>query len=358
MSHVFPVGQLSLDKDIFTFLTFCFCCFFLFILHKWRIFNSHSAKNRLQFLPWHVLSQNELISLMREMFDMCLIDYRPTSHLQCLNKGKNEFLAQRLLWGSCSQVFCLLSFETQFPHSLSVCRHSSLSPLYLKCVSLCSELWGVFLLFLSGSSDSSLPGDYQTAWSERGSSAGGWRRAQRGGAMRSWADLDPLRGEQEEHKDMFSELSGFNLTSNLSEPSTAPGQEGDEEWRDAPLERLSRGGHVVVSVCLGSIMVFGFLNNLLVLVLFCRFKSLRTPVNMMLLNISVSDMLVCACGTTLSFASSLQRRWLYGRRGCMWYGFVNSCFGKCMYPWSLRAREALSGYRSELTNHWLHLRAT
>ncbi|XP_005748590.1 pinopsin-like isoform X1 [Pundamilia nyererei] len=126
---------------------------------------------------------------------------------------------------------------------------------------------------------------------------------------------------------MFSELSGFNLTSNLSEPSSAPGQEGDEEWRDAPLERLSRGGHVVVSVCLGSIMVFGFLNNLLVLVLFCRFKSLRTPVNMMLLNISVSDMLVCACGTTLSFASSLQRRWLYGRRGCMWYGFVNSCFG-------------------------------
>lgn len=157
---------------------------------------------------------------------------------------------------------------------------------------------------------------------------------------------------------MFSELSSFNLTSNLSEPSCAPGQEGDEEWRDAPLERLSRGGHVVVSVCLGSIMVFGFLNNLLVLVLFCRFKSLRTPVNMMLLNISVSDMLVCACGTTLSFASSLQRRWLYGRRGCMWYGFVNSCFGKCLYPWSLRAREALSGYRSELTNHWLHLRAT
>lgn len=126
---------------------------------------------------------------------------------------------------------------------------------------------------------------------------------------------------------MFSGLSGFNLSSNLSEPASAPGQEEDEEWRDAPLERLSRGGHVVVSVCLGSIMVFGFLNNLLVLVLFCRFKSLRTPVNMMLLNISVSDMLVCACGTTLSFASSLQRRWLYGRRGCMWYGFVNSCFG-------------------------------
>uniref|UniRef100_A0A7N9AT06 Teleost multiple tissue opsin 2a n=1 Tax=Mastacembelus armatus TaxID=205130 RepID=A0A7N9AT06_9TELE len=92
-------------------------------------------------------------------------------------------------------------------------------------------------------------------------------------------------------------------------------------------ERLSRGGHRVMSVFLGSIMVFGFLNNLLVLVLFCRFKTLRTPVNMLLLNISVSDMLVCVCGTTLSFASSLRSRWLYGRGGCMWYGFANSCFG-------------------------------
>ncbi|XP_076579126.1 opsin-3-like [Chaetodon auriga] len=122
---------------------------------------------------------------------------------------------------------------------------------------------------------------------------------------------------------MFSEVSDINLTSNLSELLSPLGQ----DWNDAPHERLSRSGHRVVSVFLGSIMVFGFLNNLLVLVLFCRFKTLRTPVNMLLLNISVSDMLVCVCGTTLSFASSLRTRWLYGRHGCMWYGFVNSCFG-------------------------------
>lgn len=122
---------------------------------------------------------------------------------------------------------------------------------------------------------------------------------------------------------MFSEVTDINRTSNLSEPSPSPG-----DWSDAPLERLSPGGHRVVSVFLGSIMVFGFLNNFVVLVLFCRFKTLRTPVNMLLLNISISDMLVCVCGTTLSFASSLRTRWLYGRHGCMWYGFVNSCFGE------------------------------
>ncbi|XP_033471799.2 pinopsin-like [Epinephelus lanceolatus] len=122
---------------------------------------------------------------------------------------------------------------------------------------------------------------------------------------------------------MFSEVSDVDLTFNLG----APLSHLEQDWSDAPHERLSLSGHRVVSVCLGSIMVFGFLNNLLVLVLFCRFRSLRTPVNMLLLNISVSDMLVCACGTTLSFASSLRSRWLYGRTGCMWYGFVNSCFG-------------------------------
>uniref|UniRef100_A0A665U3Q9 Pinopsin-like n=1 Tax=Echeneis naucrates TaxID=173247 RepID=A0A665U3Q9_ECHNA len=122
---------------------------------------------------------------------------------------------------------------------------------------------------------------------------------------------------------MFSEVSDVNVTFNLSGSLSSP----EQDWGDPPQERLSRGGHRVVSVFLGCIMVLGLLNNLLVLVLFCRFRTLRTPVNMLLLNISVSDMLVCLCGTTLSFASSLRGRWLYGRHGCLWYGFINSCFG-------------------------------
>ncbi|XP_068124379.1 pinopsin-like [Hyperolius riggenbachi] len=90
---------------------------------------------------------------------------------------------------------------------------------------------------------------------------------------------------------------------------------------------LSRTGHTVVAIFLGFILVFGFLNNFIVLVLFCKFKTLRTPVNMMLLNISISDMLVCVSGTTLSFTSSIQGEWIGGDYGCQWYGFVNSCFG-------------------------------
>ncbi|XP_060625689.1 vertebrate ancient opsin-like [Anolis sagrei] len=96
---------------------------------------------------------------------------------------------------------------------------------------------------------------------------------------------------------------------------------------EEPRNGLSRMGHNIVAIFLGLILVFGFLNNLVVLILFCKFKTLRNPVNMLLLNISASDMLVCISGTTLSFISNIYGRWIGGEHGCRWYGFVNSCFG-------------------------------
>ncbi|XP_067312689.1 teleost multiple tissue opsin 3a [Pseudorasbora parva] len=90
---------------------------------------------------------------------------------------------------------------------------------------------------------------------------------------------------------------------------------------------LSRTGHTVTAVCLGIILVLGCLNNLFVLLIFARFRSLWTPINLILLNISLSDILVCLFGTPFSFASSLYGKWLLGRHGCKWYGFANSLFG-------------------------------
>ncbi|KPP61200.1 hypothetical protein Z043_120730 [Scleropages formosus] len=74
---------------------------------------------------------------------------------------------------------------------------------------------------------------------------------------------------------------------------------GDGAWcaghAEAPSSQrtLSPVGHLVVAVCLGFIGTFGFLNNLLVLLLFCRYKVLRSPINLLLMNISLSDLLVC-----------------------------------------------------------------
>ncbi|XP_076601304.1 teleost multiple tissue opsin a [Chaetodon auriga] len=90
---------------------------------------------------------------------------------------------------------------------------------------------------------------------------------------------------------------------------------------------LTPTGNLVVAVCLGFIGTFGLMNNLLVLVLFCRYKMLRSPINLLLINISISDLLVCVLGTPFSFAASTQGRWLIGEGGCVWYGFANSLFG-------------------------------
>ncbi|CAK6952114.1 teleost multiple tissue opsin a [Scomber scombrus] len=90
---------------------------------------------------------------------------------------------------------------------------------------------------------------------------------------------------------------------------------------------LSPTGNLVVAVCLGFIGTLGLINNLLVLVLFCRYKILRSPINLLLINISISDLLVCVLGTPFSFAASTQGRWLIGEGGCVWYGFANSLFG-------------------------------
>uniref|UniRef100_A0A3P9H0D8 Teleost multiple tissue opsin 3b n=1 Tax=Oryzias latipes TaxID=8090 RepID=A0A3P9H0D8_ORYLA len=83
----------------------------------------------------------------------------------------------------------------------------------------------------------------------------------------------------------------------------------------------------MAAVALGCILVSGFLGNLLVLLVFSRFPGLRTPVSLLLINISVSDMLVCLFGTPLSFAASVRGRWLTGPHGCRWYGFCNALFG-------------------------------
>ncbi|TWW55757.1 Opsin-3 Encephalopsin [Takifugu flavidus] len=98
---------------------------------------------------------------------------------------------------------------------------------------------------------------------------------------------------------------------------------------------MSRTGHTVVAVMLGTILLAGVFGNSVVFLVFVKYRSLRTPINLILLNISLSDILVCVFGTPLSFAASLKGRWLLGERGCEWYGFANSLFGVsngCVHP--------------------------
>ncbi|XP_066512537.1 parapinopsin-like [Hoplias malabaricus] len=90
---------------------------------------------------------------------------------------------------------------------------------------------------------------------------------------------------------------------------------------------INPAGHALVAACLALICTLGLVSNALVLLLFGRYKALRSPINLLLLNISVSDLLVCALATPLSFAASARGRWLTGEGGCVWYGFANTLFG-------------------------------
>ncbi|XP_022096382.1 pinopsin-like [Acanthaster planci] len=78
----------------------------------------------------------------------------------------------------------------------------------------------------------------------------------------------------------------------------------------------------VTSVYLGLLTFFGIFNNGLVLVLYTRYKTLRNPVNLFLINISVGDLSVSVLGSPFTFAANVARRWIFSAGGCTWYAFI------------------------------------
>lgn len=112
-------------------------------------------------------------------------------------------------------------------------------------------------------------------------------------------------------------------TSSRPEPA-APEQEVPGE---RPL--FSAGTYELLALLVATIGMLGLCNNLLVLVLYYKFKRLRTPTNLFLVNISLSDLLVSVFGVSLTFMSCLRSRWVWDAAGCVWDGFSSSLFGGC-----------------------------
>ncbi|XP_052007608.1 opsin-3-like [Xyrauchen texanus] len=83
----------------------------------------------------------------------------------------------------------------------------------------------------------------------------------------------------------------------------------------------------LLAFTIGSIGVLGFCNNIIVIILYYRFKRLRTPTNLLILNISVSDLLVSVIGINFTFVSCVKRGWIFNSTTCVWDGFSNSLFG-------------------------------
>ncbi|XP_031694101.1 opsin-3 isoform X1 [Anarrhichthys ocellatus] len=90
---------------------------------------------------------------------------------------------------------------------------------------------------------------------------------------------------------------------------------------------FSAGTYKLLAFAIGTIGVFGFCNNVVVIVLYCKFKRLRTPTNLLLVNISLSDLLVSVIGINFTFASCIKGGWIWSQATCIWDGFSNSLFG-------------------------------
>ncbi|XP_060896721.1 opsin-3 [Labrus mixtus] len=96
---------------------------------------------------------------------------------------------------------------------------------------------------------------------------------------------------------------------------------------DSDHHLFAAGTYKLLALTIGTIGVFGFCNNVVVIILYCKFKRLRTPTNLLLVNISVSDLLVSVIGINFTFAACVQGGWKWSPATCVWDGFSNSLFG-------------------------------
>nr|XP_051679109.1 melanopsin isoform X1 [Oryctolagus cuniculus] len=107
---------------------------------------------------------------------------------------------------------------------------------------------------------------------------------------------------------------------------TAPGAQ-EAAWVPFPTVDVPDHAHYTLGTVILLVGLTGMLGNLTVIYTFCRSRSLRTPANMFIINLAVSDFLMSFTQAPVFFASSLYKRWLFGETGCEFYAFCGALFG-------------------------------
>ncbi|KAK3529113.1 hypothetical protein QTP70_016540 [Hemibagrus guttatus] len=87
--------------------------------------------------------------------------------------------------------------------------------------------------------------------------------------------------------------------------------------------------HYTIGCVILIIGITGMVGNLLVMYAFCKSQSLRTPPNMFIINLAITDFLMCVTQTPTFFITSIHRRWIFGEKGCELYAFCGALFGMC-----------------------------
>lgn len=87
--------------------------------------------------------------------------------------------------------------------------------------------------------------------------------------------------------------------------------------------------HYILGSVILMVGITGVIGNALVIYVFCCSRALRTPGNMLVVNLAVSDFFMSLTQSPVFFVASLHRHWVFGELACELYAFCGGLFGIC-----------------------------
>uniref|UniRef100_A0A3Q2QHS9 Opsin 4 n=1 Tax=Fundulus heteroclitus TaxID=8078 RepID=A0A3Q2QHS9_FUNHE len=96
-----------------------------------------------------------------------------------------------------------------------------------------------------------------------------------------------------------------------------------------PTVNVPDHAHYTIGVVILAVGITGMLGNFLVIYAFSRSRSLRTPSNIFIINLAITDFLMCITQSPIFFITSMHKHWIFGKKGCELYAFCGALFGIC-----------------------------
>lgn len=94
-----------------------------------------------------------------------------------------------------------------------------------------------------------------------------------------------------------------------------------------PTVDVPEHAHDIIGSVILLVGLTGMLGNALVVYVFCRSRSLRSPSNLLVVNLAAADFLMSLTQSPVFFVASLHRRWVFGEVACELYAFCGALFG-------------------------------
>uniref|UniRef100_A0A4W3K091 Pinopsin-like n=1 Tax=Callorhinchus milii TaxID=7868 RepID=A0A4W3K091_CALMI len=92
--------------------------------------------------------------------------------------------------------------------------------------------------------------------------------------------------------------------------------------------------YMAVATLMGTVVILASFVNGLVIVVSIKYKKLRSPLNYILVNLAIADLLVTFFGSTVSFSNNINGYFVLGETVCQFEGFMVSLTG-IVGLWSL-----------------------